>query len=112
MPALNTYRAGGRRGCDGIRGAHVFNNTHRCGKTLFARRLGGKNMFSVFTTDPIAAYGALDLRLFGTSTTSMRSALSVRRFRPARVRPRGDKVRLRPASDGAFLAESADAAAR
>jgi hypothetical protein len=50
--------------CDGIRRAHVFNDIIRNGKALFARRLGGKNMFCMFTTDPIAKHRTRDLRLF------------------------------------------------
>jgi hypothetical protein len=74
--------------CDGIRRAHVFNNIIRNGKALFARRLGGKNMFCMFRLTRSRSIVRAICVSFGTSTTSTRSACAASRFSTSKGRPR------------------------
>ncbi len=90
MPALNTFVQAGNIRCHCIRRASVFNNIVRDGRRCW-RVAGGKNMFSMFAADLIAQHGAFDLRLFRHIDDQYAIGRPDRRFRPAKVRPRGDK---------------------
>ncbi len=112
MPALNTFRAGGQHPIPLHPACQCFSITSsatvgRCWRVLWAARIC--SACSRLTLSRAA--WCVRLRLFQHRRPVRDRPDWTGGFRPAKVRPRGDKGKWRPASGGAFPAESAGATA-
>ncbi len=113
MPALNTFRAAEQLFSKyTIRRASVFYALSSATAVLLARGTGGRICSSaIFAADLIAQHGAFDLRLFQHIDDQYAIGQTGQAVFDRKGTTQRSKGRWRPASGGAFPAESAGATA-